>query len=112
MTIAIAHGPPALTEQDIRDQLELAWQAYDFHGSGCTCCDSDGEPDELYVQLVRAAFYACDRYRPSDGYVGATEAQIDHLAREAAERAMLAARRAITATAAEQLAGKVRRAEQ
>lgn len=49
---------------------------------------------------MRAAYYAVDRYRPSDGYDGATEEEIDKLARQLAENAVQAARRAITEGAA------------
>ncbi len=99
---------PRLSGQAITDELELAWQAYDHHGRSCSCCDRDAEPDELRTQLMRAAFYASDRYRPSDSYwKGATEAEIDSLAHDAAEAALLAARRAITAAVVERLAGKL-----
>ncbi|MDP8904491.1 MAG: hypothetical protein M3N29_04130 [Chloroflexota bacterium] len=113
MTVA-AENNTALTAQAIRDQLEAAWRAADYHGHACICCERWPEPDynahhDLRTALIRAAFYATDRYRPGDGYVGPTELMVDTLAHDAAEAAIHAARKAVTDTVAERLDGLLSR---
>lgn len=91
---------------EIRAELDEAFRASDYHGSLCTCCDRwpDAEPD-LRTWLARQALYALDRYRPSEGYPGTTDDQIDNLVSKSVEAALQAARQVITEVAVAGIAG-------
>jgi hypothetical protein len=89
-----------LTAQDITEQVEEAWGEAQRLEIG-----ELGEGNELlHKGLFREAFYAVDRYRPSEGW-DTSEKAIDELSERMVHAAIPKIRELYTAMAAEELAG-------